>query len=252
MNWRTDIGRIEYPDGMNLSDRRHVRRMIVSIRNCYVTTDCDLILVACSGGIDSTVLVHALGQALRITPNNQIGKSIESTGLYLNHQLRLDEVEKEAIHVEDLAKKYLTFPTKALSLEVGHGPGLQVRARNARYAALTNVSRQYLDKGRHLAVMMAHNADDVAETKVYQFAKGMPITGIPDVRPLGPTIETVQLYRPLLTYSREDIVRYANCFNLTWCEDSSNKKDIYTRNLIRHKLIPLMKQINPGFIKTQM
>jgi tRNA(Ile)-lysidine synthase len=100
-----------------------------------------------------------------------------------------------------------------------------------------------------VAVFTAHNANDDAETKLFQFLRGRKEQpGIPTTRKLNET-SSVLLVRPLLNFSRKDLERYARCFALTWCEDASNATDDYTRNKLRHHLIPWVEtHVNPGFV----
>lgn len=245
---RTDIGKIEYPAGLSLSDRRFVRSIITTLTKQF--NNVDLIVVSCSAGIDSTVLTHALSQALRIRPNNSLGKPIKATAVYFNHQLRdEEEISREILHTAELAKK-LTYAVPSITLKVGEGPGLQLRARTARYEALRGfVTREAATQASSFTlVLMAHQANDVAETKIYQFLRGKQINGIPAWRKLIPD-SNVYLSRPLLHVSRQDIERYARCFDLKWCEDQSNKKSIYTRNFIRNELMPMLTKVNPGIVR---
>ena len=148
--------------------------------------------------------------------------------------------------MESLTREHLTFVTPAVLLDVPSGPSLQDRARYARYKALAELAPKFS------VVMTAHNLNDNAETKLYQFLKGQKANGIPSFRRLDSTdvLSHVYLSRPLLQFSRKDIEVYARCFRLKWCEDSSNKTDHYARNKIRHHLIPWIEtNINSGIIK---
>lgn len=247
---REDHQPIEYIPGTSASDRRFCRRLITAVKE--VAKYRPRIVIACSGGIDSTVLVHAAGQALRLDPYGNNGGMIQSTAVYINHNFRPTEVLKEASHVTRLASLNLSFPTGMISLDLDKGAGLQERARDARYQALKEVVWSWNKREGNCqrglpAVWMAHNANDNAETKLFQFLKGKPVTGIPVTRYLSPN--SIILDRPLLAFTRAEIERYARCFQLTWCEDSSNATDDYARNRIRHHLIPWVEEhINPGFV----
>lgn len=239
---KTDVQKVEYPQGTSASDRRFVRKMIVAVAEEAAKND--FIVIACSAGMDSTILAHATGQALRIRPNNREGKAIQATACYINHQLRPDENEIEASHVSRINLDWLTSSTPAIRINVEKGPGLQARAREQRYAALQSVLKDWSTL-KPATLWMAHTASDNVETKLFQFLKGKPVLGIPRSRML----DQYTLARPLLDFTRKDIERYAKCFRLSWCEDSSNEKDDYTRNKIRHHLIPWIENnINPGFI----
>lgn len=242
MSYIVDDRKIEFIKSTSLQDRRFCRSLILSVSDCI--RQYDNVIIACSAGIDSTVLAHATGQAIRIRPKNTLGQDIKASALYINHNLRPAEVSAEAAHVELINKSWLTYHIEAVNIKVDKGAGLQARAREARYAAFLSV----LDKvpmTQQTSLLMAHNASDNAETKLFQFIKGKPALGIPKAR----LLKHYWLNRPLLGFDREDIERYARCFNLTWCEDSSNEKDDYARNKIRHHMIPWIKEnINPGFI----
>lgn len=250
---RTDVGRIEYLEGTNAADRRHCRSMVAAVASLFVRVD--LLVVSCSGGLDSTVLTHAVSQALKIRPVNNYAGKIEACAVYLNHNFRPAEVKIEAEHVDNISSKWLTFSVPAIKLNVSKGSHLQERARDARYEALLELCRrqalQFNKSIPRIDVLTAHNLNDVVETKLFQFLKGRAVTGIPSSRRLGNLSEMIFLARPFLNFSRKDIKRYAECFGLTWCEDSSNGTDDYTRNRIRHHLIPWIESnINPGILKT--
>lgn len=249
---RTDMMPIEYPKGVSISDRRHCRKMIVEVKRCLCL---DFHFIACSGGLDSTVLVHAAGQALRIgLPRNYSGVGDMVAAVYLNHHLRSEaELLKEVEHVKALSEACLMTPALIQSLQVKKGSALQMRARDARYKALLDMASEYCNNNpgfvrpTKVHIVTAHNSNDYAETKLYQFITGKEQNGIPRFRMMT---DRVGLIRPLLGFTRKDIERYARCFQLTWCEDSSNETDQYTRNKIRHHLIPWIESnINPGFVK---
>lgn len=242
---RSDAAPIEYPPGLSQTERQHCRKMIVAVAG-----DCrflDLAMVAASAGLDSTVLTHALSQASRIQPLNIRNDKLATTAIYVNHQLREKEVVREAEHVYSVSQG-LTFRTPSQKVHLEPGSGIQARARSARYQVLLNQAVAHQNLYREVGILMAHNKNDQVETRLLQFLKGKPALGIPPKRSLG---DNITLLRPFLRYSREDIERYARSFGLVWCEDSSNETDKYTRNKIRHHLIPWVKEhVNSGIIGT--
>lgn len=244
---------IQYVKGTSASDRRFCRRLITEVA-CFYSNH-TRIIIACSGGIDSSVLVHAAGQAMRIRSTNFEGNNVEITAVYVNHNFRAGEVQAEAEHVRQITSANLSYITDPVELHIAKGSGLQERARVARYEALRQVVRDlYLKRGPCIndpTIWMGHNANDNVETKLLHIFKGKPALGIPYCRPLLNEDGTgyAVLRRPLLSFTRGDIERYARCFKLKWCEDSSNEKDDYTRNKIRHHVIPWIEQnVNPGFV----
>lgn len=191
------------------------------------------IIVCYSGGIDSTVLAHVLysygimyhGQK----PNLDL--------VYVNHQLRADsEVAKDILQTAALARD-LHCTNHIIPIDCDHN---QASAREQRYKVLT----EYIKTVSGIGVL-GHHKDDVAETKLFQFLTGRRVVGI--AKELN--VEGTKYYRPLFSFTREDIQEYARIHRLTWSEDSSNKTNDYARNRIRHDLIPWIKtNINPGIV----
>lgn len=248
---KTDVGKIIYPTGLSVAQRRRARSIITAIASTF--DEAQVIVVACSGGIDSTVLTHALSQALRIRPTNKLGQNIVGTACYINHNLRPEENKIEIEHVTQLNSN-LSFNTPPQNGSIGYGPGIQMRAREIRYNLLHNVVLNYAEKynsdSNGTRLWTAHSANDQAETKLYQFIKGIKPVGIRRKYKVKP-LNKFSLERPLLDFTREDIEEYAKCFGLTWCEDSSNKTENYSRNKIRHSLIPWIKEnINAGIVNS--
>lgn len=192
------------------------------------------IVIGCSGGLDSTVLAHAH------TCVRTIGPHIESTLVYVNHNLRTsEEIEKDIEHVNFLGKEFgMNVLVESIHITKGN---VQLEARDARYGVLAKVA-----SGLGGSVLLAHHANDVAESKLFQFLTGREVIGITPWF----SFNDVVFGRPLLNITRSDLERYASIWKLNWSEDSSNSTDKYTRNKIRHHLIPFIeKEINPGVVK---
>lgn len=236
---RTDVGKILYPKGTTKKNRCLWRRMFesvsVSIKN-YKN-----IFIACSGGIDSTVLSHIAAQSIHLNPQNVFKQTYNIQLLYINHNLRKNEIVEEKIFVNNLSKSLFKRDALIFDLDLKKGPSLQERARNLRREIFSSLlEEKYI-------VLCAHQANDNAETKLFQFIKGRSVNGIPASNQLN---DRAIILRPLLKFSRQDIETYAKCWHLEWKEDSSNNSNLYTRNFIRHELIPLIQIINPSFVST--
>lgn len=174
--------------------------------------------VAFSGGMDSTVLLHALREWPRVA------------AVHVDHGLA-EQSADWARHCREVARGFgVEFRAAQASVE-GSG-NLEARLRRARYAALGSV----LGDGDVLA--LAHHADDQAETRLWQFLTGRHPGGMPTARALG----AGQLVRPLLQVRRESIANYAKCHGLRWVEDPSNADHSLDRNFIRHRLMPLVEE----------
>lgn len=248
---RTDEGKILWPQGISSADRRFCRDIystiinhdIVKVQSVYAKTGLKQnsnVIIGCSGGLDSTVLSHAYVQRVILQPkiNNQI---ISSTLMYVDHNLRSrDEINLDIEYVNNLAKN-LGVHVNITSINVLEG-NVQAQAREARYDAMVRVAKQL----GSASIYLAHHANDIAETKLWQFLTGRQVTGINRVL----VRNDIVFSRPLLDFTREDLLRYASIWNLKWHEDYTNSSDKYARNRIRHKLIPwIEKELNPGIVK---
>jgi len=260
---RTDKGKVQYPNGISSEDRRFCRKVFNEMGE-YIDVDGDPnaqkeLIIACSGGLDSTVLAHVFAQMCIISGLKKNRVKL----VYVDHGLRnLVELHRDATHVINLAEM-LGFNGEVIKVTLNEG-NVQEQARIARYDALAAMAVQ-TSSGDYADVLLAHHANDVAETKLFQFLTGRKVTGIEsnlswyiksehekDPNPLVPKCEyTIDFFRPFLNLTRSDLERYARIWNLQWVEDSTNGTNKYTRNRIRHELIPwIEKNVNPGVINT--
>lgn len=188
----------------------------------------DALAVALSGGLDSTVLLHLLRYhppvpALRIS------------AVHVDHGMRPDS-EADAGFVRGLCA---AWGTELESRRLAVTPRSESEARDGRYAILEEVRRL---RGLRW-VMTAHHADDQAETVLFRAVRGTGIrglAGIPEVRHPG-------LLRPLLPFHRQQLRAYATENRLSFREDPSNADVGFTRNRIRHQILPLLEEgVAPG------
>lgn len=176
-------------------------------------------IVAVSGGLDSVVLLDMLaGLAVR-------DASLELVVAHADHGIRGDS-SQDAEHVRSLAERY-NLPHETTCLALGAETSEEA-AREARYAWLESVRRQHRADG----VITAHHEDDVLETIVLNFQRGTGWRGLASLRTAD------ERYRPLLGVSKAGLARYAIDNGLTWREDSTNDDVRYTRNYIRHGVLP--------------
>jgi tRNA(Ile)-lysidine synthase len=202
------------------------------------------LLVAVSGGVDSTVLVHCLRS---LAPGHDLDLRIG----HVNHGLRGRESEADEAAVRALGRA-LEIPVAVERVAPGElrrdessrtRPTLQEAARIVRAEALDRMRRQ---AGASL-IATAHNADDQVETVLMRLLRGCgpdSLGGIPEISPEG------RFVRPLLQVTRESIVSYAKAHALRWTEDSSNRDCRYTRNRLRHEWMPgLARAFNPQLLR---
>jgi len=194
------------------------------------------VLVAVSAGVDSVVLVHIL---------NAIGYRIGIA--HANFQLRAEESNLDEILVKNLAKQ-LNVPFHTRKFNTGvylkkHQVSTQMAARDLRY----HWFEELREKHDYHAVATGHHLNDLLETILLNFTRGTGITGLHGILPKRGAI-----VRPLLAVTKQQILDYARAHQLEWREDRSNLQDYYQRNLIRNKVVPLLKKINPNFEHTTL
>lgn len=175
------------------------------------------VYLACSGGIDSMFVLDFLLKGKR-----------EVTLLYFNHNT---EHGKEALDfLKNISDKLnLTL----ISEEYLGTDSTEVSWRNARYS--------FFSKYTDMPIITAHHLDDNIETYIMSEVKGTA-KFIPYKRG--------NIIRPFLLFSKKSILEYVRRYNVSWIEDDSNSKCDYDRNKIRNKVIPILREINPGLDKT--
>jgi tRNA(Ile)-lysidine synthase len=189
-------------------------------------------LLACSGGIDSVVLAHLCNEL-----------NLNFVVAHCNFNLREDESDLDEQFVRDLALAFnkniyvTSFDTKTYMDE--HKTSLQIAARELRYNWFSEIMKQNLIK----TLVTAHHADDSIETFIINLSRGTGIEGLKGIPEKTKTIS-----RPLLVFSRAQILQYAQEHNLEWREDKSNAETKYLRNSIRHKIVPNLKDLHPTFL----
>lgn len=180
-------------------------------------------VVAVSGGVDSVVLLHLLLSSFELPD-----PKYELVVAHFDHGIRPDS-EQDRIFVQDLAKKYgLEFEYKREDL----GPDTSEEvARDRRYKFLNEIKQKTGAK----AIMTAHHADDLLETAVFNMLRGTKRRGLS-------SLKSAEIIRPLLPYSKNQIIEYAKSNKLAWVEDPTNQQLMYSRNKIRAFLNSLPAQ----------
>ncbi len=186
--------------------------------------------VAVSGGADSVCLLHVLRE---LAPNWNLHLEV----LHLDHGLRGDASRADACFVRDLAASFgLRFHLREAGTLAGN---IEQAARSARRAFFCEL----LQGGALDRVALGHSRNDQAETVLFRFLRGSGTTGLAAMRPLTPD----GLVRPLLDTSREDVIEFLQARGITWREDATNADAVFSRNRIRHELLPqLTREWNPN------
>jgi tRNA(Ile)-lysidine synthase len=196
-----------------------------------IPRDIDRVVLAYSGGLDSSVLLHLLASR---------SHQFEVLVWHVNHGLQEIAEEMETFCRSQANEYKLAIKTSHLNLDP-KSSNLESKARQARYALF----EQLLSKNDCL--LTAHHADDQAETFLLNALRGSGsagLRGIAKSRPIGQSI----LLRPLLEVSGEALSSYASVHQLEWFDDPSNASDRFNRNYLRHHVMPLLKARWPGYL----
>lgn len=195
------------------------------------------VLLAVSGGADSVALLRAM-----ITLKSRCGGAGEVFLAHLNHGLRGGDADADAAWIEwqcqQLGVKCEVGRADVAALADRLGDGWESAARDARYDFLIRAAERL---GARF-VVTAHNADDQVETVLHRILRGTGLAGlagIPKTRELSPS---VILVRPLLGIRRAEIVAYLTSLGQEFRSDASNDDRRFTRNQLRHKLLPQLRE----------
>ena len=192
------------------------------------------LLIAISGGIDSVVLAHLCSQL-----------NLNFSLCHCNFNLRGQESDDDEAFVTSLAKSLKT-PVYTTSFETEkyatkNKVSIQVAARDLRYTWFYKL----LDANQYDYVLTAHNTNDNLETFIINLTRGSGLEGFTGIPPVNQ-----KSVRPLLAFSRDDITLFAIKNGIVWREDRSNASIKYVRNKVRHKVIPILKELNPHVLES--
>jgi tRNA(Ile)-lysidine synthetase-like protein len=194
------------------------------------------LLVAVSGGADSVALLRLL-----VDINRSDFWRWKLVVAHISHGIRGRPGTADARFVKALAKK-LHLPFAQKSLRLGKHAS-EAAARDARLAALAALAKSHHAAG----VVMAHHADDQAETVLLRILRGTGVEGLAAMSPLT-TLRGLRIYRPLLAVRRTDLRATLAALKQPWREDETNSAPRYTRNRIRHELLPALEAIAPAAV----
>lgn len=195
-----------------------------------VTSPSAIWWIGFSGGLDSTVLLHALAQ---------LQLPVQLRGLHINHQISANADAWQKRCADFCAQHSIPFHAEKVRVE-NTGKGIEDAARVARYSVFEKnlAATDYL--------LTAHHANDQAETLLLRLMRGTGPRGLASmasVRTLGAGL----LARPLLHFTRAELEAYALVHQLSWVDDESNFDDDYDRNFLRNQVMPLLHSRWPEF-----
>lgn len=209
-------------------------KIIENIRENRLLEDCSGLVLCISGGADSMSLLHFF---------------LENKGLYgvpfvvahVNHGLREESKDEEKYLKEFCENK--NIPIEILHADISgtkpKGKSTEEYSREVRYDFFSKIREKY--GYSHIAT--AHNADDNTETVLLNLIRGCGIGGLGGI----PVKRDDGIIRPLLRCSKKEIYEYCRENEVVFFTDKTNFENVYTRNIIRNEIIPVIEKINPSF-----
>ncbi|PIQ77823.1 tRNA lysidine(34) synthetase TilS [Candidatus Peregrinibacteria bacterium CG11_big_fil_rev_8_21_14_0_20_46_8] len=192
----------------------------------------ETVIVGVSGGPDSIALlnyVYTFAQANNCT----------IVVAHVHHGLRGKEADEDLEFVQKIAEnRGQQFESIRAQLS---GSSVEVKGRKLRYEFFEKLRQKY--SARY--IITAHHADDQLETILFNFIRGCGPTGLG-----GMEIEENGILRPMLEIRKQEILKYLKQHSLEYRTDSTNDSLIYTRNFLRHEVVPRCEMINPAFTET--
>ncbi|HYX33574.1 MAG TPA: tRNA lysidine(34) synthetase TilS [Oligoflexus sp.] len=192
----------------------------------------DKVWVACSGGLDSSVLLFLLNELQRKVGTFELGV------LHVNYALRGAESDRDENLVREAAEKY-GRELRVLKIDPKQHPlqktGIQEWARTIRYEWFME------QRGPRDWIAMAHHRNDWVETIFARLCRGHSLMAVS-----GMQILHEQIWRPLLHYTQHQLEAWGQEYGIAFGEDSSNQGLDYTRNRLRHKILPELETLFPG------
>ncbi len=195
------------------------------------------LLVACSGGADSVALLR-----LMHAMNGSAHWGWHLVAGHIDHGLRGKQSDGDAEFVKKLGK---SLGIQVVIRKIRMAGSSEAEARDKRFSAL----RDILKKEKLDAVVMAHHQDDQAETVLLRLARGCGVRGAAGIARKS-RMNDVLILRPLLNVTGSALRDYLNQINQPWREDASNQSLRYRRNIVRHQIMPALRQINPDAAAT--
>ncbi|MFT2097084.1 tRNA lysidine(34) synthetase TilS [Marinomonas sp. 2405UD66-6] len=193
----------------------------------------ETVWVGFSGGVDSHVLLHAVVAQLSCSQRKKL------VAVHVHHGLS-DNADDWLAHCETVCQQLeVRFVAQRVQLETQ--ASLEDAARNARYQVFESVM------SANDVLLLAHHAGDQVETVLFRLLRGTGgkgLSGIPEQRSIGQ--QEARLLRPFLSLSKVDIEHYAKHHELQWIVDESNVDESFSRNFIRHSLVPKAQQRFPN------
>lgn len=202
------------------------------IRQYHMLEEGDTVIAGVSGGADSVCLLLVLKE---LCAKYQFQIRV----VHVEHGVRGQDSLQDAEFVQRLCES-LEIPFFCVHFDVPdyakqHGLSVEEAGRKLRYEAF----EEEAEKSQRAKIAVAHNRNDQAETVLFQLARGSNVRGLGGIAPVRG-----QVIRPLLCVSRQEIETYLERMGQNFCRDYTNDTDLYSRNCLRHQVLPALEQVN--------
>lgn len=208
------------------------KKVLDYMEECHMVEKGEKILAAVSGGADSVCLLSVL-----LALQEELG--ILLCAVHVEHGIRGEESEKDALFVENLCKRHgvpcKIYHCQAASYAREHKMTLEEGARSLRYHFFEQAAKEF-GAGK---VAVAHNQNDCAETVLFHLVRGAGLQGMCGILPVRGKV-----IRPLLCVGRDEIESYLALKGQGFCQDKTNAELDYTRNKLRHQVFPVLGEVN--------
>ena len=218
---------------------------VIKVNELYGSAD--KVLLAVSGGADSTALLYAISA---LSSKNVFRPEILCA--HINHQLRAARADSdEDFVIAQAAGMDLAITTKRVNVRefaARKKLSIETAARQLRIKNLIEIAKTNNCK----TIATAHQKNDNAETILQRLSRGTGLRGLGGIWPMRIFTDEFKFVRPLLCVDRNEIIQYLQHRNLTWRQDRTNTDCTYRRNYIRHRLLPQLQQNCTGSIVEQL
>ena len=206
-----------------------LQRTAAYMKGQHIKIDGEKMIIGLSGGMDSVCLFHIL---------KDLGASLEA--VHVNHQIRGEEADRDELFAKELCAQY-NIPFHGYRFDV---PKISKEYHLSEEEAGRMVRKEVFEKVKKETgakyIALAHHGNDRAETFLFHLCRGTGVKGLGTMKPVQGSI-----LRPLLWAERKDIESFVQKQDYKFVEDSTNSEEIYTRNKIRHQILPMLEEINP-------
>lgn len=225
-----------------------IERVKKYIRENHMLKAGDMVAAGVSGGADSIAMLHILKCI-----QHDMGFELEA--VHIHHGIRGEEADRDESMVRKICEEWeipfevYHYPVPELAKEwkLGEEETGRIVRKQAFFRERERMGfpEQKTEDQPQFLVALAHNRNDLAETMLHHLARGTGLRGLAGIRPCGDGI-----IRPVLCLERREIVNYLKEKGISYITDSTNLSDEYTRNRIRHHVLPAMeKEINPRAVE---